>query len=375
MNCEMAGEYVSALCDGRKIPQAAAEHIGQCQRCQLELNEYAAMGAELRRLASLYEAVPVAQVDWMLQPVKDIGWWQRGLTTMRIPRLAFGVMLIAIIALSTGLVMVRAQARAATGRFLELEFKLPLTGKATVCVMRADGSKMDNTCNFVSHRREGLLLMNTRVIANAGGPAQLRIRAKYIPGAGETEVDYNEALFRDVPENLLPVEPGETHEIQVVGFGAVQVETEYLDHIPSLVSLPQETLDPNPKEFRIVAPVLVRDNQVIANADGSSISTGSADATLMFYVPGEGRYLVSSVPFEGAVEGSVHLGKITFSLEGHNYLLLTSMPITVADHVWVKHEPDFKPSERMVRASDARDDRVMYLVRDLKKLQEQRIQH
>ena len=78
---------------------------------------------------------------------------------------------------------------------------------------------------------------------------------------------------------------------------------------------PQETLDPNPKEFRIVAPVLVRDNQVIANADGLLINTGLPDATLMLYVPGEGRYLISEVPFEGAVVGDVHLGKITFSLE------------------------------------------------------------
>lgn len=189
------------------------------------------------------------------------------------------------------------------------------------------------------------------------------------------EVDYNDAQFKDIPETLLPVEPGEKQEIQVAGLGAVEVEVEYLDHIPSLVYRPQETLDPNPKEFRIVAPVLVRDNQVIANADGSSIGTALPDSTLMLYVPGEGRYLVSTAPFESAVEGSVHLGKIAFSLEGHNYLLLTSMPITVLEHVWVKHEPDFKPSERMARPSDARDDRVMYLVRSLKTLEEQRIQH
>ena len=217
--------------------------------------------------------------------------------------------------------------------------------------------------------------MNTRVVTNSGNRAQLRIRAKYIPGAGDTEVDYNDALFKDIPENVLPVEPGEKQEIQVAGLGTVQVETEYLDHIPTLVFRPQETLDPDPREFRIVAPVLVRDNQVIANADGSSIDTGSADATLMFYVPGEGRYLISLVPFEGAVEGSVRLGKIRFSLEDHDYLLLTSMPITVSEHVWVKHERDFKPSERMVRASEARDDRPMYLVRSLERLEEQRIQH
>ena len=35
---------------------------------------------------------------------------------------------------------------------------------------------------------------------------------------------------------------------------------------PRSCIVPQETLDPNPKEFRIVAPVLVRDNEVIANA-------------------------------------------------------------------------------------------------------------
>ena len=375
MNCELAEEFVSALCDGQKIPQVAAEHIGKCPSCQLELNEYAAIGAELRRLASLDETVPVSQVGWTLQALKEIGWWERGLTTMKIPKLAFAVMLIAIIALSTGLVMVRARAGAAAGRFLELKYKPPSAAKPNICVMRADGNRKDNTCNFVDHGREGLLLMNTRVIANAGGRAQLGIRAKYVPGAQDTEVDYNEALFKDVPEILLTAEPGEKHEIEVANLGILEVEVEYLDHIPPLVYRPQETLDPNPQEFRIVAPVLVRDNEVIANADGSSIDTGSPDATLMLYVPREGRYLVSSVPFESAVEGSVHLGKIEFSLEGHNYLLLTSMPITVSDHVWVKHEPDFKPSERMVRTSDARDDRPMFLVRSLKRLEEQRIQH
>ncbi len=372
MNCELAEEYVSALCDGQKIPQVAAEHIGKCPRCQLELNDYAAIGAELRRLASLDEAVPVA---WTLQPVKEIGWWQRGLTTMKIPKLAFGAMLLAIIALSSGLVLVRARAGATGGRFLELKYKLPPTGKDDICVMRADGSQKDNLCNFVYHGREGLLLMNTRVIANSGDRAELGIRAKYVPGDGDTQVNYSEALFKDIPENVLSVEPGKKQEIHVAGLGTVEVEAEYLDHIPPLVSHPQETLDPNPKEFRIVAPVLVRDNQVIANADGFSIDTGTPDATLMLYVPGEGRYLISMVPFEGAVEGSVHLGKITFSLDGHDYLLLTSMPITVSEHVWVKHEHDFKPSERMARASDARDDRPMFLVRSLKRLEEQRIQH
>jgi hypothetical protein len=375
MNCEQMGEYISSLCDGERIPRGAAEHIGGCKTCCEQLNEYAAIGYELRRLASLDETAPFTQVDWT-QSVNKVGWWQRGLTTMKIPKLAFGVMLIAIIALSSGLVMVRARAGAAARRFLELKYELPPTGKATICVMRADGSPKDNLCNFVHHGREGILLMNTRVIANSRGPAQLGIRAKYTPGAGDTEVRYSEALFKDIPENLLPLEPGEKQDIQVAGLGTIEVEAEYLDHIPPLVSIPQATLDPNPKEFRIVAPVLVRDNRVIANAGGgSSIDTGSPDATLMLYVPSEGRYLVSVVPFEGAVQGHVHLGQITFSLDGHNYLLLTSMPITVSEHVWVKHEADFKASEHMMRQSEARDDEPMFLVRSLRKLQQNRIEH
>ena len=51
------------------------------------------------------------------------------------------------------------------------------------------------------------------------------------------------------------------------------------------------------------------------------------------------------------------------------------MPITVSEHVWVKHEPSFKPSEHMTRQSDARDDQVMFLVRSLNKLKQEKIDH
>jgi hypothetical protein len=71
MNCELAEEYVSALCDGQKIPQVAAEHLGKCRRCQLELNEYAAIGAELRRLASLDESAP--WLEGCIRGMSDVG--------------------------------------------------------------------------------------------------------------------------------------------------------------------------------------------------------------------------------------------------------------------------------------------------------------
>lgn len=380
MNCEQVGEYVSALCDGEKIPRDAAEHIGSCPLCREELNQYAAIGLELRRLASLEEAPPAAQIDWEQERETKIGWWQKGLTTMRIPRLAFGVMLSAIIALSGGLVLVRARAGSTGGRFLELKYRLPVSpfspyGRLGICIMRTDGSQKDNTCDFVDHGWTGLLLMNTHLIMSLGDTAEVGIRAKFVPGPGDTQINYTQALFEDVPEKTVSLAAGEEQEIEVAGLGKVGLQREYLDHIPPLEYRPQETLDPNPREFRIVTPVLLRDNQAIAKVDGNSIDTGDADATLMLYVPGEGRYLISIAPFEGAVQGDVHLGQITFSLEGHHYLLLTSTPITVLEHVWVKQESEFKPSERMARLADARDDRPMFLVRSLEKLERQRIEH
>jgi predicted anti-sigma-YlaC factor YlaD len=52
MRCEDAEEFVSALCDGERIPREAAEHIGECEKCRTWLQDYAMLGAELRRTAS-----------------------------------------------------------------------------------------------------------------------------------------------------------------------------------------------------------------------------------------------------------------------------------------------------------------------------------
>ena len=295
---------------------------------------------------------------------------------MRIPRLAFGLMAIAIVMLSSGLVMLRARAGSGVGPVFELKYKLPPMGRTTMCVMTTDGNPQSNHCGGTSRLPSGMLLFNARLLANKEGRAEIGIKDKFVPGASSSELSDFDAALSDTPEQSMLLESGQQKEIVVPGFGTIEVEGKYLDHVPALLYSPEEALDPKPNEFRVVSPVLVRDNLVIANAEGSSsIDTGDPDATLMFYVPNEGRYLVSVRPFNGAEQGTVHLGQIKFSLEGHDYLLLTSMPITTADHVWVKHEPDFRPSERMVRRSDARDDEPMFLVRSLQKLEEARIEH
>lgn len=378
MKCEQLSESISLLCDGKKIARDEAAHIGGCATCRDRLNSFAVLGMELRRLASLQEQQPVSEMNTTLKPIpaKKIHWWRKGFTTMRIPRLAFVLMAIAILVLSTGLVAVRARAGSAAGPVFELKYKLPPLERTTLCVMTTDGNPQSNHCGGTSRLPSGLLLFKARLLANKDGRAEIGIKDKFVLGASSSELSNFDAALSDIPEQSILLESGQQKEIVVPGFGTIEVEGKYLDHVPTLLYSPEEALDPKPNEFRVVSPVLVRDNAVIANAGGSSsIETGDPDATLMFYVPNEGRYLVSVRPFEGAEQGTVHLGQIKFSLEGHEYLLLTSMPITAADHVWVNHEPDFKPSERMVRRSDARDDEPMFLVRSLKKLEQARIEH
>jgi negative regulator of sigma E activity len=64
MTCQDAVDFVSALCDGERIPREAAEHIGQCDDCRARLQDYAILGAELRRTASLHspENAPTIEV-------------------------------------------------------------------------------------------------------------------------------------------------------------------------------------------------------------------------------------------------------------------------------------------------------------------------
>lgn len=129
---------------------------------------------------------------------------------------------------------------------------------------------------------------------------------------------------------------------------------------------PQETRAPK-NEFAVVDPVLIRGKQVVCDMSGNgfSIDDGDLDAALMIYCPGEGRYLISRVPFAGAVEGGAKMGQIRFALDGEDYMLLSGMPIISSDQVWVSHDPQYKLSEHL-HAKGASDDRPWFHVRSLK---------
>ncbi len=371
MKCEEAAELVSALCDGETITREAAKHIGECEACRARLNAYSSVGAELRRLASLEERGELKAGSWEKEQRVRLNWWQKGRTTMRIPRFAFALMLGMILLLSGGLVLVRARTGMG-GPVLVLTYKIPPDGRAARCTITTDANPRTNHCNYSTGGPSGVLTVNVRFVSKEGERTELGVKTRYETQARSLEVS-NTDSWKEVPEEMVWLEPGSKQEISVPGLGEVELTGEYLDHVPALRFRPEEPLDPRKNEFRIVSPVLIRGKEVVFNLGGSdSTDSGDPDATLMIYFPGEGRYLISTVPFEGAVEGNVELGQIKFSLEGQGYALLTAMPTTRSEHVWVTHEPRYKLSEHMEGASDGR---AMFMVRRLSRLLEDQIHH
>lgn len=108
MNCEKAAECVSALCDGERIPREVAKHLAACEACKARMNDYVQMDWELKRMAIIAAPERVRDVSWGPQEITKSGWWQRGRESMRIPRFAFGLMVLAIASLGAGIAIVRA---------------------------------------------------------------------------------------------------------------------------------------------------------------------------------------------------------------------------------------------------------------------------
>jgi len=370
MKCDEAAEFVSALCDGETIPREVAEHIGTCEVCRARLNAYSAIGVELKRVASLEPPVTMKARSWEKEQRTRMDWWQRGRTAMTIPRFAFVSMLALILVLSSSLVLVRARTGGG-GPVLVLTFKLLPDGTTGDCIITTDGNARTNQCGYTPGVRGGMLGLKFRFVSRDGDRTQLGVKATY---KSHSDTFHFIDDFKDVPERMVWVEPSEKEQIAVSGLGEIELTGEYLDHLPLLRFRPKEALDPQKNEFRVVAPVLIRGKEVVLNLseNGYSIDSGDPEAALMIYYPGEGRYLISTVPFEGAVDGTVKLGQIKFNLEGQDYLLLTAMPTTRSEHVWVSHDPQYKLSEHM---QDARDDLPMFMVRKLSGLLGGQIHH
>jgi hypothetical protein len=356
MNCEGVAEFVSALFDGEKIPREAAKHIGVCEACRARLKEYAEIGVELRRVASLEsDEVPVAGT-WEQQHSAVASWWRRGFQTMRVPRFAFVFMLALIAALGSGLAVLKA--RPVRVLMLTVHPVNPQPGHTVRCALLIDDEKV-SPCGFMVEAKSGTVGSFIRIVRRGGEHFELSVRTKFWPIPSGEDKSYSATLnFEDsqkLPETMYWFEPGQELEVEVPGFGTLLITGELRDHMPAILTSRDEQLDPEPNEIRIVSPVLLRDKERILDFEGASSASDEEGACVVMYAPQEGRYVLSLVRIEGAVEGDISQSRAHFKMNGKSYTLLTGAPIASrADRMWILHQPNYKPSDDMPGAEDDR---------------------
>jgi hypothetical protein len=337
MKCEEAAEFVSALCDGETIPRAAAEHVGECEVCHARLKEYAEMGAELRRVASL-EPMEEARVRaWEKNESAGSTWWWKGWETMRIPKLVFALLLVTIVVLGSSLAIVKARAR--TQRTVLMLTAKTADGKTVRCSLSLEDKNFARCVSLFVDRLYGF-----RVVSNDGDRVELGVRM------GLTAVGALSSQVDGLPEKLYWLRPGEKLEIEMPGAGPMVVTGELMDHMPALVANdPGEQMDPKPDELRFVSPLLLRGNEVVSDLQGATAIATEKYEGIQFYSPREGLFHVSLSPLEGAVEGRITMSRVSFDLDGQSYMFLLAAPVARGEHIWILRDASYKPSSDTLR--------------------------
>ncbi len=342
MKCEEAAEFVSAVCDGELIPSDIASHIGNCERCAALLRDFVEISAELRRMASLQVPRTVRPAVWERKRSKLTMMWQKGWETMRIPKLAFAILVMVILALGSGLVITKVRAQGG-GSVVMLTIK-PEGGEATRCAISSVNPQF-GYCGGMTMANSGLLMYEIRVLGSESGRIQLGVRSKF-QNHPTGPVTFNITEFAREPQRRYWFEPGQQLDLEVPALGTMAVTGEFMDHMPTRLSIADNNeLDPRADELRISSPLLLRDNTTVFDFDGMISIADHNIPAVQVYEPGLGRYIFSLLPLPGAVQAKVADSRISYEIGGHKYQLLTGSPISRAEYAWVLQQPNYRPSQ------------------------------
>jgi hypothetical protein len=343
MRCEEGAEFVSALCDGERIPPAAAEHIGVCAICRARMTEYLEMGAELRRMASLNAQQNVTPMAWNQSRGSLATWWQKGWERMRIPRIVFAVLVIGVVLLGSGLAVVGARASSeSTVVMLKVSAG---SGNTYDCAFSTKKDKRLSVCSAIGKvnttaTTSGVLGDEVSFLGIDGNRILIGVRSIYAPiEPGKPDIEMGTDTVANQPQQQYSFTPGDTLRVNVAGFGDLTITGEWMDHVP----VAEGQLDPDADQLRILTPVILRGDQVLGDL-GFGSAYEQHDMAVMIYLAGQGRFIFSPSPIPGAVQAKVNFNRITFEANGQAYKLVAGAPITRSDHVWVLYQPDFAPA-------------------------------
>ena len=252
---------------------------------------------------------------------------------MRIPRYAFGLMLVAIVSLGAGIAIVRANN---AERWFHFEVRTQQGGMAETAVMSAEPKEPVQPGPVITREPEGTLAFIVRVLGGTGGSVKLGVRAICLPQNADQGI---EEKVLAVPEREFWVISGQKLSVPVKDYGQIEITGQLLDKLPDNQNPSETRLYPKPGECQVIAPqVLLMDDRVLSTGGGTGFLPIEGGA-FAFYVPHDGWYIFAFNPFPGATEGKVEANQVEFTLDGKTYTLVAAAPIVDASvtKIWVRH--------------------------------------
>ena len=336
MNCKAVAEFLSSLCDGERIPRDAAVHLGSCKECQAQLNDYLHLSIELKRMAMAAEPASVREVSWGPQERSKSSLWRMWRGSMRIPKYAFGAMLLSIASLVAGIALTRAQTRELWFQFEVLD-RRGVTAETALMSAEPKG-KVPNPGPVIVQGEAGTLGVIVRVLDARNGSEKLGVRALWIPQNSDL-TDLTERIQSSVESEYWMI-PGQKLSVPVKDYGQIAITGRLLDKLPDEHNPQEMKLYPKQGEFRLTSPqLLLVDGHVVSKGGGDGLGMSVRDQFFAYYAPQDGYYIFAFTEFPGATEGSIHGNQVDFTLEGRTYNLIASAPIVGPDvtKIWVRH--------------------------------------
>jgi hypothetical protein len=271
-----------------------------------------------------------------------------------VPRFALGLGVVAIVGLSLGLGLMRAQV---TGLWFQFNVTSPERQASWGNEVQAGGRGGPSFVSAGSHAKVGAMV---NVLEIQYGLVRLAVRARRfeIPSAGQeanrvpetTVATMSDQEMGQMVANSPPHEyqyvPGQALEVPVEGGGKLLLTGRVLERRASFWVNAGFPLEPKPDQIVLTKPVLVRDKALLGE-EVASVSGGGDSPYVAVSVPDEGLFVFLLKPFEGAVETEAEYGQARFKLDGHEYVLLCATPITGGEQprqIWVYHDPSYRPS-------------------------------
>ncbi len=187
---------------------------------------------------------------------------------------------------------------------------------------------------------DGIVWFKVRMMERVGDAEKIGVRAWWVP-KGENRGDERQV---NMPEQEFLYSPGEELKIPVEGYGNLGIKGQFGSTLPETV---RRGMYPEYGKFRIDPPVLlVHDKELLGKyisgggellLEGSYFAYGQQD---------QGWFVFSSKPIAGAVEGTLTMNQVEFTLDGKQYSLFTGDPIVFGRiNIWVKHYASIRDAD------------------------------